>query len=589
MLVYGDAVRNEDVGSVLDELAARAATLRAAREPLARPWILEHARLVGLFIRAGELVQGLEDAAFACREADDWDAGAQGRATALRDLAALVLRSWAGRTPAPARQVAAALAALAAACPAGRIATRQPEGYGCYALYPESYGLAAATLAGPAPVVIGLRSIGTSLGAMVAARTGAPLFVTLRPTGDAFHRVCRLSPGLAARLRQGRDSAVALVDEGPGLSGSSMAGAAATLEALGWVPQRIHFLPSHNGLPGPAASEPIRARWQAARRLVVSFDAMALGEGGRPLASWVEDLTGPALRPLEDIGGGRWRDRHRFPERPPGGGMRERRKFLLTSDGGTFLLRFVGLGEAGEAALARGTALSEAGFLPPLLGLRHGFLVERWLGEARPRAAVPPGEAEIERLAAYLAFRARRLPAAAEAGASLPELARMAVRNSAILLGRPVDAPKLLAAAARLDARRRPVATDNRLHRWEWLELPDGRLIKTDGVDHCAGHELVGCQDIAWDVAGATIEFGLDAAAQRALCARLARRGVAVDPELLRVCFPCYAAFQAGRFYLDAATTHQYQDKQILEDALVKYRHILEGFFFSGLAPEPSL
>jgi hypothetical protein len=92
---------------------------------------------------------------------------------------------------------------------------------------------------------------------------------------------------------------------------------------------------------------------------------------------------------------------------------------------------------------------------------------------------------------------------------------------------------------ARLGARARPVETDNRMQAWEWLALPDGRLLKADAVDHHAAHDLVGCQDIAWDVAGAMVELGLDPV-------------LPVDPGLLDVLLPCYCAFQLGAWTMAA-------------------------------------
>jgi len=54
-------------------------------------------------------------------------------------------------------------------------------------------------------------------------------------------------------------------------------------------------------------------------------------------------------------------------------------------------------------------------------------------------------------------------------------------------------------------------------------------------------------------VAGAVVEFDLDAAEQRRLCAILAREtGRAVDPRLLAVLLPCYLAFQMGSAALAA-------------------------------------
>jgi len=577
MLIYGDRSRCEDARDVLDELSLRAGGIGGVDEP----WIVGHARLVGLLIRAGELVQGLDDADFATVGADRITPDRTSRAAGLSALAGLVLRSWDRRLLPNARECADTLRGIAAVYPTMGIATKTGEGYAFYAVYPEAYGIAASPLVGAAPTVIGLRSIGATLGAVVAARTGAPLFLTLRPTGDPFDRRPALAEDLRATLQARRDGSFALVDEGPGLSGSSMAGCARALDDLGAQPERIHFLPSHPGMLGPAASEAVRARWAVAPHHVATFDDLVGTDG---LAAWVEDLTGPPLRPLQDIGAGRWRDVRTFAHRPPGGGRHERRKYLLTSARGTFLLRFAGLGAAGEAVLRRAELLSEAGFTPPVLGLRHGFLVEQWLQEARPLdPAAVDRTALIEPLAAYLAFRALHLRAGPGDGASLSELVKMVARNSEILLGHPIDVAPLAKIAARLGSRLHRVSTDNRLHRWEWLSLPDGRLFKADAADHCAAHDLVGCQDIAWDVAGARIELELDDASFAKLLAALVRRGVAVEPELIRLYTPCYAAFQAGTFYLDASTATEYPDTQILSKTIETYRPHLAACLFQRI------
>ena len=47
---------------------------------------------------------------------------------------------------------------------------------------------------------------------------------------------------------------------------------------------------------------------------------------------------------------------------------------------------------------------------------------------------------------------------------------------------------------------------------------PDGRLLKTDALDHHAGHDLIGCQDITWDIAGATVELDLSDSERNRLC-----------------------------------------------------------------------
>ena len=55
----------------------------------------------------------------------------------------------------------------------------------------------------------------------------------------------------------------AIVDEGPGLSGSSFGCVADWLEDNGVAPERIHVFPGHDGPLGPAASARHRDRWAA--------------------------------------------------------------------------------------------------------------------------------------------------------------------------------------------------------------------------------------------------------------------------------------------------------------------------------------
>ncbi len=352
-----------------------------------------------------------------------------------------------------------------------------------------------------------------------------------------------------------------MVDEGPGLSGSSFGAVADWLEERGVPAGRIAFFPSHGGAPGPQASDRHRDRWRRAARHVVPFETLVL-RAPRPehrLEAWVADLLGPAEGPPEEISAGRWRLRRyaREADWPPAHPQQERRKFLLRTGrhgggGGTWLLKFAGLGREGERKAERARALHAAGFTPEVAGFRHGFLVERWIGaeEARPlgRGGLDPDRL-AEQVGRYLGFRARAFPADPGRGATPARLWAMARHNAA--------AAALGAAATRgldrwteaelaaLAQRARPVETDNRLHAWEWLVAPDGRLIKCDALDHHAGHDLVGCQDIAWDVVGAAVELELPGPARARLRTVVeAEAGRALDPRLLALFAPCYLAFQ---------------------------------------------
>lgn len=195
-----------------------------------------------------------------------------------------------------------------------------------------------------------------------------------------------------------------------------------------------------------------------------------------------------------------------------------------------------------------------------MLGLRHGFLLERWHADATPLASDEAGNARwLDRIGRYLGFRARIRSAASETRASLPDLLAMARHNAGRILG-PEGAEALAHwtedALAVLARSVRPVAIDGRMQPWKWLTLPDGRLLKGDALDHHAGHDLVGCQDIAWDIVGAVQEFGFSPEEQHDLAELVAGTGGRpLDPRLLAFLTPCYLAFQAGvlTLALDAA------------------------------------
>ena len=63
----------------------------------------------------------------------------------------------------------------------------------------------------------------------------------------------------------------------------------------------------------------------------------------------------------------------------------------------------------------------------------------------------------------------------------------------------------------------------------------------------------MGCQDIAWDIVGATVELDLPDRAAARLRAVVARKaGQAVEPALVALFTPCYLAFQLGAWTMAA-------------------------------------
>lgn len=566
MWVFGDQSRREAVSQKLARVRSSLLAAQAEADGMAR-----HTHLISALIEAGEVAQGIADACFRESGGADSPASAARRAMALT----LLLGRWCahswlhGLNGAP-MTMSALGAKWAAQLPSIDVEIKQPEGYAFYALYPESYLEVARRLGAGHWRVVGLRSIGTSLAAIVAAILGDPSPLTLRPTGHPFDRRIEWRGGSLGNSA----SRYAVVDEGPGLSGSSMAAVIGHLRREGVAPGNIQLLTSHAKGPGAHAGLGVRELWSQSPSQAADFDADILHatQPSHRLQTWVEAQVGPLTAALEDVGGGRWRGIHRLSEAvwPPAHPWQERRKFLARSRGGTWLVKFAGLGHQASERMACAEALARAGFCPEVTGRCHGFLIERWRGDLPPlspeRLTDPVLRAWLlPRIADYLAFRAHSFPLPEQAGASLRLLCDMARHNTGEALGDAYSGAwaRYTAAAQSLERRVQAIRTDSRMQVWEWLQC-GARLLKTDAVDHHAGHDLVGCQDLAWDVAGTAVEFSLDQQEIGVLASALAERGCLIDEALLALYRAVYPAFQLGHASLAARDAGDDDEKRRL-------------------------
>lgn len=359
-----------------------------------------------------------------------------------------------------------------------------PEGFCYYALHPLDYAdmLQHSRIDAPTVAVVGIRSIGTTLSAVVRAwfelRGVVAERITVRPIGHPFERMLLLSrkdqSWISAQLQ--REAVFIVVDEGPGLSGSSFLAVAEALTSAKVPQDRIILLPSSkpdlSSLLAPNAS----TRWTRFRSM--------------PLSPTRRIPTNAST----EISWGEWRktvfaDKHDWP------GIWawiERRKFL-SSDAHT-LFRFDGHGHYGNAVRQRAQVLAENGWGPATLGAGDGFSQSPWITGERPSQA---DRNTVLRLAQYCAFRARFFECQ---GASNDSLERMTQVNLEQALGvshwgaLPVE---------------RPVVADARMMPFEWIATGDNRLLKVDAGSHGDDHFYPGPTDIAWDVAGAITEWKL--------------------------------------------------------------------------------
>jgi hypothetical protein len=469
VLLYRDAVRAVSSRAAMAELSSwldRAST--------------RHEAALAALLLAGELEAALSDLA-------------SPMASRAAELTNELARSWIGgaaRTSTP-------LAALGQGTLPETFSLKRPEGYAYYALEPASYAaLARARVApGERAAVVGVRSIGTSLSAIVSAAleqagSAAPR-TTVRPVGHPYDRRLEADAAFQRFVSDALGARFLIVDEGPGLSGSTFLAVGECLERLGVPLASIELLTSHAVQPECLVAVGAAERWARFRACAAEPSAI---EGA------------------EALGAGDWRglvyrSAAHWPACSPG---LERRKLVRHRSGGgspAELVKFEGFPPYGAGALERGRRLADAGFGPVLRAERSGYLAQKWCA-GRPLSLArifDAGRREraLERLLQYLAFRHAEFPAA---GSDLQGLEQMARVNVSEALGRE------LPGSFRLELER-PVLADARLDLHEWIESGDERLLKVDALDHCDDHCWPGPCDAAWDVAGALVEWRIGEAA----------------------------------------------------------------------------
>lgn len=578
MLVYGDPSYEATLADLLRALRGALDAARAAPPGT----VAATDQLRGLLILAGQVEQAAEDGL-----ADD-PGGVLPALRAATEQAATAFDACldGGAAGDRAALVAAALERAAGALDDCRVAAhtlltvKLPEGFACYALYPEQYRAAArrwlvdhAAAKPRRAVVVGLRSIGCALSALVAATLAAGGWevrrLTVRPTGHPYAREVALAPAACAGATFGL-----VVDEGPGYSGSSMAAAAQALVYAGLPAERISFFPGHAGEPGAAASAAVRAWWRRITRYVTPPGELRVAGRSLPaaLADATLQLTGQrgAVLAVEDLGGGSWRQLvYPSHERWPAvGAAFERPKYRCTLENGQrFLWKFGGLawvpGEARGALLsgaaAEATRLdgrSRAGWSPSPFAVAHGFMATPWLDGA-PLTGADADAATIVHLGRYLASSAGPPIDGREQAAALERLRMILQVNARELLGNAAaDLALRLGEAVGAANTPIPASGDGRLAPHEWLRTPNGGLWKLDAGGHAWDHTPVGRQAQPWDVAGALVEWGLAEPAAAALLAAFRQAG-GVTPSRAALAFyrAAYAAYRAGqcRWCADAA------------------------------------
>jgi hypothetical protein len=401
-----------------------------------------------------------------------------------------------------------------------------PEGFAFYALYPEQYCAAAAAYSkrcprGPGVThVIGVRSIGTSLSAAVAVVLKAANVphcrYTVRPNGPPFERQIELPKHLSSH------DSVLVVDEGPGLSGSTFYAAARALRARGVAASKQVYFCAHSEPPGKMASPEISEFWRQAERYVASRHDSALSSAGtlcETIRAKLQSEFESEVLLLDDVSHGRWRIAA-FGEPvswPAVNAIFERPKLLAQlADGRRVLLKYYGQVlrsdpvtreiDWADAAAARGIAKSGANALRI-----HGYVARLWIdGDLLTAADKSP--AVLEQLATLLFDRPRQ---------------HRCEKGSA--------AEAFYGASGSLAPR-------------EWIRLPGGRICKLPETLAGYDHTAIDTEPLGWDLAQAVVEWQLTAAeAEQLLRLFRASSGIQIRPEDVAPHIRRYAAFQGGK------------------------------------------
>jgi hypothetical protein len=342
-------------------------------------------------------------------------------------------------------------------------------------------------------VCLGLRGIGASLsaavhGALIDEGIEAQSW-TIRPHGHPFDRQPAIDLEIIDAWRI-RGSVVLLIDEGPGLSGSSLAGAARFLTDHGFDARDVAILAAWHPDPERFASSSARETWTRHAVITGSFER-------------VRHQVIPYAADWSNISAGRWREHvlngHVWPPVDP---QHERIK-RLSSD--SRIARFAGLGTYGIAGRERSERLGTAGWTVPPQECQRGFLVSRFV-QGRALRHEDVDRAVVERAAAYLAWLRRH--EATPGRAQADSLRDMLIVNVREALGDDAATVAARMADAAAGFHEPAVAIDGRVLLHEWIRTPDG-LVKVDALDHHRDHFMPGLADIAWDVAGFIVEARL--------------------------------------------------------------------------------
>ena len=427
-----------------------------------------------------------------------------------------------------------------------------PEGFAYYALHPMSYVDAIRGLKSKPcqAAVIGIRSIGTTLSAVVQAALASVGLnaerITVRPTGHPYNRTTKLARAQRkwVEKQRVRGAHFFVVDEGPGMSGSSFLSVGDALVKAGVDRSLITFIGSRIPDPTTLTARGGGARW-------TSFRTICVAPNRRLPAGATQFIAGGIWRGRVFGDEGNW---------PASWTQMERLKFL--SDDERRLFKFEGFGRFGEEVHSRAQAVGQAKFGPLPIDAEEGFSIYPVV-KGEPLLAADLSAQVTSRIGSYCAMRARELTADAASSTELEKMLRFNFREE---FG--VDGAQHALEIVR------PVIADGRMLPHKWLRTNTGELLKVDNASHGDDHFFPGPTDVAWDLAGAIVEWGMDDSAAENLLARYQSESGDDARRRLPAYLLAYSIFRMGYCKMAAEAMRGTSEQSRLESAYLNYRQI---------------
>jgi adenine/guanine phosphoribosyltransferase-like PRPP-binding protein len=436
-----------------------------------------------------------------------------------------------------------------------------PEGFSYYGLNPADFIDVArkACRVGDPVAIVGIRSIGITLSAVVAAALSSYERrwdrIGVRPTGHPYDRVASFNAEQVCWIEEknARGSRFLIVDEGPGRSGSTFLSVAEALVALGISAEQIRLLGTRQPQQGELCAKDAGPRWD--RFQFASIDSR----------------SSPRFTGHTYIGGGEWR-KHFIAEEPlwPACWPQMERSKFLSADG-KCLFKFEGIGRIGEEVRGRAELLAKTGFGVEIEDVTDGYSAYRVIS-GRPLASSDISRELLEHLARYCAMRDSEFKNEPARPDPVADMVRFNVRQEFGLECHLTDDD--------LSIGHRVIA-DGHMQPHEWLSKGPETILKVDAVSHGDDHFFPGPISIAWDLAGVIVEWNLASDSTEFFLHRFRQfSGRQLDNSIDSFCL-AYSVFRMSLCKMAIPTANHFEQERLLRDHS-RYRRAAEGFLQYG-------